>query len=139
MTKNENESTGPHAYPFACSAHSFACSALLTLLARSTALICLSLAHPITVFCLISAPGAFEIRIKSLLLFTAILPKFFKKLLTFLLILCNWQSQKKGGALIRGVSLLGRIWYPYYILRYNPLAFCGKIDDDVRASGCFQP
>ena len=59
-----------------------------------------------TVFCVISAPGAFEIRIKEVPLFTAILHSFLKKPQTFLLILCNIQSQKERGALIRGRALI---------------------------------
>ena len=39
--KNPDESTGPLARPFACTAHSFACSTLLASLARSAALTCL--------------------------------------------------------------------------------------------------
>ena len=42
-TKNRDVSTGPFAHPFACTIDSFACSALLTLLACSAALICLLL------------------------------------------------------------------------------------------------
>ena len=47
------------------------------------------LIRTLTVLCLISAPGAFELRNESLLLFTAILHKFSKNPQNFLLILCN--------------------------------------------------
>ena len=39
ITKNPDWSTGPLAYPFTCTAYSFACSILPALLARSTALL----------------------------------------------------------------------------------------------------
>ena len=63
----------------------------------------------ITVFCVISAQGAFEIRIEKVSLFPAILHQFLPKLQTFLSISCNLQSQKERGALIRGVRLLCKI------------------------------
>ena len=54
-----------------------------------------------TVFYVISAPGAFEIRVEEVLLFLSIFHHFLKKLQTSLSILCYLQSQKeRGDALI---------------------------------------
>ena len=51
----------------------------------------MSISNMNTVLCLISAPGAFEIRNEKLLLFIAILHEFPWKPYNFLLIFCNWQ------------------------------------------------
>ena len=59
-----------------------------------------------TVFCVISAPGAFEIKIEKVPFFPGILHYFLQKLQTFFLILNNLQSQKERGALIRGEALI---------------------------------
>ena len=64
--------------------------------------------HPILtdwpLFSLISAPGAFKIRIEYLPLFRAILLLFIY--LNFLFILCFQLSVKRRGALIRGRALI---------------------------------
>ena len=52
-----------------------------------------------TVFCVISAPSGFEIKIEKVFFFPAILHQFLQKFQFFLLILCSLQSQKeRGGA-----------------------------------------
>ena len=79
-----------------------------------------------TVFCKISAPGAFKIKIEKVPLFTVILYQFFKKLQNFLLILCNLPSQKDsyiGGRLLREKKTL-KFYEKHWLVR--DLVFHGR-------------
>ena len=76
-----------------------------------------------TLFCVISALGAFEIRINKVPLFISIFHEFVKTPQTFLLILYNLQSQKERGALIRGRALITQntvvIFTPRFVVIVN--------------------